>query len=64
MKTYLQWYRDRGKGQQASTELKANETMLGSWPLAQLPFTNSQDREEKWNTLYNIYGINAMSFYT
>lgn len=60
---YLQWYRDKGNGQLASNEVKANETMLGNWPLAQLPFSGIDDRNQKWMLLYSKYKVNATATY-
>lgn len=59
---YLQWYRDRGKGQEASRAMGAEEVMDGSSPVAVLSVSCQEEVEACWDELYLQFGVNAMTY--
>lgn len=59
---YLQWYRDRGLGQEASNCLNAEESMLGTWPIARLTIRTRRQQDHLWNKLFTEFQINAMMY--
>ncbi len=59
----LQWYRDKGNGQQACDYFSAVEEWVGNWPIAQLAFETEAERDTLWNALYQRFGVNAMAQY-
>lgn len=60
---YLRWFRDKGRGQEASDHFEATESMDGNWPIASLSFNTEKERERMWDQLYNDYGVNALAVY-
>jgi hypothetical protein len=59
---YLQWFRDQGKGQEASDDTKATEDFIGSWPIARLMCEDGKDAEQKWKYLISKFEVNAMTY--
>jgi len=62
-KTYLRWFRDFGRGQEASTYYGAIETQDGLWPIASLPFTTEEEQNRLWRELLDTFGVNATATY-
>lgn len=58
MITYLRWFRDKGRGQEAADATGAVQEMDGIWPIAKLP-ADSTNQEELWRMLCSEYGVNA-----
>lgn len=61
---YLQWYRDKGRGQEASTAMGAVESLDGSWPIARIDCKDNEEANALWDRIYKTYDVNAMTWYT
>lgn len=62
-KLFLNWWRDKGRGQEAADAVGAQQPMDGTWPAAILPCATNKEANEKWDHLYKTYGVNAMTTY-
>lgn len=58
---YLQWYRDKGRGQEAADATGA-EQLVDGWPIARIHGTNDELRV-KWRELLDTFGVNATTWY-
>lgn len=59
---YLQWYRDKGKGQQATDDIPGIiETTCGAWLIAEWECDSQQEARDRWVFLLKRYEINAMT---
>lgn len=59
---YLQWYRDKGRGQEAADALGAVQSLDGVWPIARIYGTRAE-LDVKWRELYMTYRVNPMHVY-
>lgn len=67
---YLQWYRDKGRGQEAAEAMDAKQ-LTDYWPIAVIEFPNPNQcalaieaaRDSLWWHLLLNYGVNAMTYY-
>ncbi len=66
MAIYLKWFRDQGRGQEASTAVKAVESVYDGipWPVAVVNCTDRTHANEVWEKLYREFGVNAMTYIT
>lgn len=71
MMIYLQWYRDKGRGEEATAyfaksrqykRLLVKDTVCGSFPVARLFCEKGKDHK-LWKFLLTRFGVNAMTVY-
>lgn len=58
---YLEWYRDRGNGQQAADTFDAEQYEFGIWPMARVLCRTRDEAEMKWEGILAVYKVNAMT---
>lgn len=58
---YLQWYRDKGRGQEAA-ELMLAEESVDVWPIARI-YGPAKYLEKIWDVLMKRFEVNAMTWY-
>ena len=59
--SYLTWFRDRGRGQEAADHCSAAVKLdTGPWPVARIYVTSETQELILWRWLYNTYRVNAM----
>jgi hypothetical protein len=59
---YLQWYRDKGRGQEASDQFCATH-IVDYWPIAQLTFDSLDELRKVWAILLHDFGVNATTYF-
>jgi hypothetical protein len=61
---HLQWYRDKGRGQEAAD---ANDytvyQLTHVWPIGLIVCKDNEEVRARWQHLYDTYGVNAMTVY-
>lgn len=59
---YLQWYRDKGRGQEAADANPNAEQLVDIWPVARIRGTNDE-LLVKWKELLDTFEVNATTYY-
>jgi predicted acetyltransferase len=57
----LRWFRDQGLGQVAADAVNAEQTQIGSWPVAVLRFDTKEKADAEWWRLFQQFNVNAMT---
>lgn len=58
---YLRWFRDKGRGQEASNAVNAREDFDGAWPIAMWQGDREQC-EAMWKYLYTTFDVNPTNY--